>query len=86
MTFEFNLTLKISKNWIEDGADPCDPEWRERIEEKIQEILPYAYGSEIKVELKPVKLPDHLRILRLQGYVKKARKLFRIRKLMAGRR
>lgn len=42
------LTLEVSDNWIQDGANPS--EWMAQIKELIEDnFLTYAYENEFKV-------------------------------------
>ena len=49
--FNFQIKIKVSKNWIDDGFSKKIA--KESIENFIKEdMLPYAYPEEIEVEIK----------------------------------
>ena len=49
--FNFQVKIKVSKNWIDDGFSKKIA--KERIEDFIKEdMLPYAYLEEVEVEIK----------------------------------
>lgn len=50
--WKIELTIEVSENWIEDGFDMSEPEREQQLKDAIYSMLPYAYESEIKVEIK----------------------------------
>lgn len=53
MEFEYIVKLSVTDNWIEDGFDG-DPD---RIYDVLKaNLLPYAYGHEVQVQVKKVEV------------------------------
>ncbi len=48
--FRVEVEMTVTQNWIEDGFDLAERE--EEIKEAFANMLPYAYGHEVKVEIK----------------------------------
>lgn len=49
--WKIQLTVEVSENWVEDGFDLNESEREEQIKEAFANMLPYAYGHEVKVEI-----------------------------------
>jgi len=71
MSFKWKLEIEltVSDNWVEDGFNMSD-QWRiEKLQEHFQsDQLPFAYGHEVKAEVKITKAPVESKILKMQGY------------------
>lgn len=65
-TWTLKIELKIADSWIADGFE-IDKERLEVIEEKLSDLLPYAYGHEFKVKATVTKAPDKKAIRDLQS-------------------
>ncbi len=49
-TFSFTVKMKVADSWVADGFQVADR--IDQITEKIQELIPYAYGHECIVSVK----------------------------------
>lgn len=68
-TWNINLELKVSDNWVADGVDFSDKEFLEKLNEHIRGFMPYVYYEvEFKVKSKIVSAPDKKIVKELQGY------------------
>lgn len=67
--WKLQLDLSVADNWVSDGVDFSDKEFRERFEEHIRGFMDYAYYEiEFKVKSKVVSAPDKKKVAELQGY------------------
>lgn len=60
------LTLEVDDSWVADGFDMS--ERIEDIQEKVQSMLPYAYGHEFEVKATIKSAPSKKAIRALMGY------------------
>jgi len=68
-TWNIKLELKVSDNWVAEGVNFSDEQFREKLEEHIRSFLDYAYYEiEFKVKTSVTKAPDPVKIRELQGY------------------
>lgn len=65
-TWKIEITLKVDETWVEDGFDAS--ERLEEIQDKLADLLPYAYGHEFQIIAKIKSAPDKKAIRELQGY------------------
>jgi hypothetical protein len=63
--FKFIVIMKVADSWIADGFQVKDR--IDQIEEKIAELLPYAYGHEVKVSVSLITHPSENIINSLQN-------------------
>lgn len=63
--WKLNVSMSVADSWVADGFDVKDR--LDQIAEHIQGLLPYAYGHEVKVEVKIVSEPPADRITKLQN-------------------
>lgn len=64
-TFSFTVKMKVADSWVADGFQVKDR--IEQIQDKISELLPYAYGYECKVTVKITGSPSDATIEALQN-------------------
>lgn len=57
-TWEFKIKMSVADSWVMDGFDASQGNRIEEIKEAIQGLLSYAYGNEVKVDVKILKAPD----------------------------
>lgn len=50
--WKIELTVEVSQNWIDDGFDMNHAEREQQLIDAIKEMLPYAYDSEVRVQIK----------------------------------
>lgn len=68
-TWNVNLELKVSDNWVAEGVDFSDKDMLEKLNEHIRAFLPYTYYEiEFKVNSRIVSAPDTKVVNELQGY------------------
>jgi len=48
--WKLQINIAVSQNWIDDGFDLKDR--IEEIEEKLRDMLPYAYENEMEIKIK----------------------------------
>jgi hypothetical protein len=65
--WKIEVTLAVEDSWVADGFDAT----KEIMEERLKELLPYAYSFEFKVRAKVIEAPPKQKIKELQGYVPK---------------
>lgn len=47
--YELKIKVTVDQSWIDDGFDMF--ERKEEIEEKLRELIPYAYEREMLIEI-----------------------------------
>lgn len=67
-TWKIELELKVADAWIADGFNPSDPKTLERIEEILQDLLPYAdYQIELKTKARLLTAPSEKEINKIRN-------------------
>lgn len=63
--FKFIVSMKVADSWVADGFQIIDR--IDQIEEKMAELLPYAYEHEVKVSVSLITHPSENIIKSLQN-------------------
>lgn len=66
-TWKMEVTLKVANSWVADGFNLSQPLRIEEVEEKLQSMIPYAYGHEVQVKVKITSAPKAKTIEQLQN-------------------